>query len=109
MSRAYEFRVYTLATAEAQHAYGAQYYPRHRESLQRLFGVTVHGYWNAVGGEGFRFSVLMSYPEGADPDAVRQAFRVHPEAAAAMAGFDPSVIRGVSITMLSPAAASPLQ
>jgi hypothetical protein len=77
-------------------------------SLHELFGVTVHGYWSPTDTDDFRFTVLLSYPEGADPDRVRQQYRQHPVAAANMPGFDPSVIRDVSVTLLAPAAGSPL-
>jgi hypothetical protein len=106
---AYEFRTYTLASAEAVEAYATEYYPRHVVSLRDLFGVTVHGFWTVTGGNAPQFSVLMSYPSGTDPDQVRQQYRVHPVAAANMPGFDPSVIRNVSITMLAPAEGSPLR
>jgi hypothetical protein len=101
----YELRIYSLASAEALEAYRTVYYPNHEVSLQKLFGVTVHGYWSAA----LRFFVLLSYPEGADPDEMRQQYREHPESAANMPGFDPAVIRDVSVTLLTPAAGSPLR
>ncbi|HEY5847860.1 MAG TPA: hypothetical protein VIT42_13835 [Microlunatus sp.] len=101
--------MYTLDSAAALHAYGTEYYPKHQLSLQELFDVTVHGFWSAIDAEGFRFYVLLSYPEGSDPAAVRQQYRQHPTAAANMPGFDPAVIRDVSVTLLAPAAGSPLQ
>lgn len=69
----------------------------------------MHGYWSAIDTEAFRFYVLLSYPEGVDPHQVRQQYRDHPAAAANMPGFDPAVIRDVSITLLAPAAGSPLR
>lgn len=107
--RTYELRTYTLVSDEAVVAYSDLYYPQHGPSLQRLFGVTVHGYWTAPAKVAHEFHVLLSYPEGADPDVIRQQYREHPECAANMPGFDPSVIQSVSITMLTPAASSPMQ
>ena len=107
--RAYELRIYTLASVEALDAYATEYYPKHEVSLRELFGVTVHGYWRATDIDAFQLYVLMSYPEDADPDVVRQQYREHPSAAANMPGFDPSVIRGVSMALLEPAPGSPLR
>ncbi len=103
----FELRTYTLATAEALHAYATVYYPRHLVSLAELFDVTVHGWWS--GTDAFRLYVLLSYPPGADPDDIRRQYREHPRAAANMPGFDPSVILDVSVVPLSAAEASPLR
>ncbi len=105
--RSYELRIYTLTSAEALDAYATVYYPNHEVSLRVLFDVTVHGYWTASGTEDFQLYVLMSYPEGVDPDDVRRRYREHPQAAANMPDFDPAVIRDVSVAMLTPAVASP--
>lgn len=107
--RTYEYRTYTLASEEAVEAYATVYYPNHEASLQRLFGVTVHGYWKKAGSETHEFCVLMSYPEGSVPDDVRRQYREHPESVVNMPHFDPAVIREVSISILTPAAASPLR
>lgn len=85
------------------------YYPNHQVSLRELFDVTVHGYWSRTGTDTFELHVLLSYPEGADPEEIRQQYREHPAAAANMPGFDPSVIRSVCVAALTPAAASPLR
>lgn len=98
-----ELRIYTLASEEAVTAYLTVYYPNHEVSLQELFGVTVHGYWRPVDPDVLQVYVLLSYPEGVDPDEVRERYRTHPDAAANMPGFDPAVIRGVSVTLLAPA------
>ena len=41
--RTHELRIYTLTTEEALEAYRTVYYPKHETSMQRLFGVTMHG------------------------------------------------------------------
>ncbi|MGV8873525.1 MAG: NIPSNAP family protein [Rhodococcus sp. (in: high G+C Gram-positive bacteria)] len=105
----YELRTYTLTSAAALLAYETIYYPNHVASLRELYAVTVHGFWSATDTDTFEFYVLLSYPESADPVALRKQYRSHPDAAANMPGFDPSVVTNVSVTMLVPATASPLR
>jgi hypothetical protein len=106
--RTYELRVYTLASEEALVAYRTVYYPNHQASMEKLFDVVMHGCWTAIGTD-FQLYLLLSYPEGADPDDVRRQYMDHPESAANMPGFDPADLRGVSLTLLAPAETSPLQ
>lgn len=106
--RTYELRIYTLASDEAVDAYLTVYYPNHEKSLATLFDVTVHGYWSPVNTDAAQVYALFSYPEGANPAEVRKQYLADLQSAENMPGFDPSIIRSVSVTLLTPAAASPL-
>lgn len=54
------------------------------------------------------YTVLASYPEGADPAELTQMYMTSPDIAEDMAGFERSDILDVTSTQLAPAAGSPL-
>ncbi len=103
----YQFRTYTLRTADALEHYATVNWPRHISSL-RTFGVTTHGIWTQHDPAAHRLIALISFPEGADPAEVTAAYMASPDFAADMAGFDVADIVDVSEILLDPAAASPL-
>ena len=69
----YQLRIYTLRTGEALEQYASVHWPRHIPSL-RDFGVVTHGIWTQHDGDTHRFFALISYPEGADPGEVANAY-----------------------------------
>ena len=103
----YQLRIYTLRTGEALEQYASVHWPRHIPSL-RDFGVVTHGIWTQHDGDTHRFFALISYPEGADPGEVANAYMASPGFAADMAGFDVGDVVDVEDLLLEPAAASPL-
>ena len=103
----YQFRIYTLRTAEALQIYATTHWPRHISSLQ-AFDVTVHGIWTDHDAGTHRLMALISYPPGADPVAVTTAYMASAEFAEDMEGFDVSNIVKVEELLLDPIALSPL-
>jgi hypothetical protein len=103
----YQFRTYTLRTAEALEDYATAHWPRHIDSL-RAFGVTTHGIWTDHDTDAHRLVALISYRDGADPAAVTSAYMASPGFKADMEGFDVSNITNVEERLLDPTAASPL-
>ncbi len=103
----YQFRIYTLRTAEALEDYSTLHWPRHIPSLQ-AFGVSTHGIWTEHDTDAHRLLALISYPEGADPAAVTAEYMASPQFAADMEGFDVSNILDVEEILLDPSVASPL-
>lgn len=106
MSRSYELRVYTLATAEALETYRQVHYPRHLISFL-AYGIGAHGIWTNTD-DGYRLYALLSFGEGAEPAEVAQRYLQSPELRADMAGFDVSAILGVTSTPLTPSPGSAL-
>jgi hypothetical protein len=103
----YQLRTYTLQTADQLEEYATVHWPRHITSL-REFGVTTHGIWTQHNTDAHRLVALISYPNGADPTEVTNAYMASPGFAADMDGFDISNIVNVSEILLDPAAASRL-
>jgi hypothetical protein len=103
----FQLRIYTLRSAEALDRYATIHWARHIPSMA-AFGVTTHGIWTQRGDDEHRLVALISYPQGADPDALTRDFMASAEFAADMEGFDPDGIVAVDSMMLEPTASSPL-
>ena len=103
----YQLRTYTLRTADLLEEYATIHWPRHIASL-REFGVSTHGFWTQHDADAPRLVALISYPDGADPGEVSNAYMASPGFAADMEGFDVEDIVGVSDVLLDPVAGSPL-
>ncbi len=98
----YQLRIYTLRSAHALERYATVHWARHVPSLA-MFGVTTHGVWKHRATQDHRLVVLVSYPPGADPEALTRDFMASPEFAADMEGFDPEDIVAVDSLLLDPA------
>jgi NIPSNAP len=98
----FQLRIYTLRSAPALERYATVHWARHVPSLA-MFGVTTHGVWKHRATEDHRLVVLVSYPDGAEPEALTRDFMASPEFAADMAGFDPEDIVAVESLLLDPA------
>src|SRR5271156_4187220 len=97
----YQLRIYTLRSAHALERYATVHWARHVPSLA-MFGVTTHGVWKHRATQEHRLVVLVSYPPGADPEALTRDFMASPEFAADMEGFDPDDIVAVDSLLLAP-------
>ncbi|MFE3191452.1 NIPSNAP domain-containing protein [Nocardia sp. NPDC059240] len=106
MSRSYELRVYTLATAEALDTYRRIHYPRHLVSFL-AYGIGAHGIWTNTD-DGYRLYALLSFAAGVDPAEVAERYLRSPELRSDMAGFDVSAILAVTSTRLTPSPGSAL-
>ncbi len=104
----FQLRIYTLRSAEALDRYATIHWARHIPSMA-AFGVTTHGIWTQRGDDDHRLVALISYPAGADPEALARDFMASVEFAADMNGFDPDDIVAVDSMMLEPTASSPIQ
>jgi hypothetical protein len=104
----FQLRIYTLRSAEALDRYATIHWARHIPSMA-AFGVTTHGIWTQRGDDGHRLVALISYPAGADPEALARDFMASPEFAADMEGFDPEGIVAVDSMTLEPTPSSPIQ
>lgn len=98
----FQLRIYALRSAEALDRYATVHWARHIPSLAK-FGVTTHGIWTQRGDDGHRLIVLISYPYGADPEALERDFMASAEFAKDMDGFDPDDHDAVDSMLLEPA------
>ena len=105
----FQLRIYTLRSAQALDRYATIHWARHIPSLA-TFGVTTHGVWTQRDGDGdHRLVALISYPNGADVEALTRDFMTSPEFASDMDGFDPQDIVAVDSMQLQPAPSSPVR
>ena len=104
----FQLRIYTLRSAPALERYAAVHWARHVPSLA-AFGVTTHGIWTQTSGDELRLVALISYPAGADPEALTRDFMASPEFASDMDGFDPDDIVAVDSMPLDATPSSPLK
>lgn len=98
----FQLRIYTLRSARALERYATVHWARHVPSLA-TFGVTTHGIWTQQGDDNHRLVALISYPDGADPEALTRDFMASPEFAGDMEGFDAEEIVAVDTMLLDPA------
>ena len=95
----FQLRIYTLRSTEALERYAAVHWARHIPSLA-TFGVTTHGIWTQRDDDDHRLVALISYPDGADPEALTRDFMASREFAADMQGFDSDDIVAVDALLL---------
>jgi hypothetical protein len=98
----FQLRIYTLRSARALERYATVHWVRHVPSLAS-FGVTTHGIWTQRANDDHRLVALISYPDGADPEALTRDFMASREFAADMEGFDTKDIIAVDTMLLDPA------
>ncbi|MDE8559363.1 NIPSNAP family containing protein [Pantoea vagans] len=103
--RQYQLRSYYFTSAAAAANYILRWQP-HVNSL-KIFDVGTHGFFS-VKEEPARVVALVSYPPGADPDAVVRAYMQSEGFRADMAGFDMSQMERVETLLLVPGEGSPL-
>jgi hypothetical protein len=82
----FQLRIYTLRSAAALDRYATVHWARHIPSLA-AFGVTTCGIWTQRGDGSPRLVALVSYPDGADPEALERDFMASAEFASDMDGF----------------------
>jgi NIPSNAP len=104
----FQLRIYTLRSARALERYATVHWARHVPSMA-AFGVTTHGIWTQRGDDEHRLVALISYPNGADVEALTRDFMTSPEFASDMDGFDPQDIVAVDSMQLQPAPSSPVR
>jgi NIPSNAP len=104
----FQLRIYTLRSAQALERYATVHWARHVPSMA-TFGVTTHGIWTQRGDDEHRLVALISYPNGADVEALTRDFMTSPEFASDMDGFDPQDIVAVDSMQLQPAPSSPVR
>jgi hypothetical protein len=104
----FQLRIYTLRSARALERYATVHWARHVPSMA-TFGVTTHGIWTQRGDDEHRLVALISYPNGADVEALTRDFMTSPEFASDMDGFDPQDIVAVDSMQLQPAPSSPVR
>ena len=104
----FQLRIYTLRSAQALERYATVHWARHVPSMA-AFGVTTHGIWTQRGDDEHRLVALISYPNGADVEALTRDFMASPEFASDMDGFDPQDIIAVDSMQLEPAPSSALR
>jgi hypothetical protein len=104
----FQLRIYTLRSTQALERYATVHWARHVPSLA-AFGVTTHGIWTQRGDGEHRLVALVSYPDGADVEALTRDFMASPEFAADMDGFDPQDIVAVDSMQLKAARPSPVR
>ena len=102
----FQLRIYTLRSAQALDRYATIHWARHIPSLA-TFGVTTHGIWTQRDDDDHRLIALISYPDGADHDALTRDFMASREFAADMEGFDPKDLVAVDSMPLDPTPSSP--
>jgi hypothetical protein len=95
----FQLRIYTLRSARALERYATVHWARYVPSLAS-FGVTTHGIWSQPAEDHHRLVALISYPDGADPEAVTRDFMASPEFAADMEGFDTEDVVAVDTLLL---------
>ena len=95
----FQLRIYTLRSAPDLERYATVHWARHVPSLAS-FGVTTHGIWTQRADDHHRLVALISYPDGADPEALTRDFMASREFAADMEGFDPEDIVSVDTLLL---------
>jgi hypothetical protein len=98
----FQLRIYTLRSARALERYATVHWARHVPSLAS-FGVTTHEIWTQRANDDHRLVALISYPEGADPEALTRDFMASSEFAADMEGFDTEDLVAVDTMLLDPA------
>ena len=103
-----ELRTYSLADANAQRQYTAEFWPRHIPSLCK-YGITVHGVWTDTGTSGHRVVALVGYPPDGDPTRLAKTYRDSSDYAEDHMNFDESLILWTQTLTLEPVAGSPLQ
>lgn len=106
----YQLRVYTLSSPEALAAY-ENIWSQHIPGMAK-HRITTHGVWTVPptsGSETPRLYALVSYRDADDVQERLQAYLVGPAFRADMEGFDISQIVGVTETVLTPTADSPLR
>ena len=95
----FQFRIYTLRSAEALQQYATVHWTRHLKTFP-VFGVSTEGVWTERSGGAHRLVALIRYPAGADPDEITRHIMASPEFAADMAGFDTAQITDVQTILL---------
>ena len=106
----FQLRVYTLSSAEALVAYET-IWSKHIPGMAK-HRIPTHGVWTvpeAPGSETPQLYALVSYRDGDDVQERLLAYLASPEFRADMEGFDLGQIVGVTETVLTPTADSPLR
>ncbi|MFE0450245.1 NIPSNAP family protein [Streptomyces sp. NPDC058914] len=106
----YQLRVYTLRSDEALVAY-ENIWSKHIPGMAK-HRIATHGVWTvptAPGREAPQLYALVSYRDADDVQERLEAYLSSPEFRADMEGFDISQIIGVSESVLTPTADSPLR
>ncbi|WP_225102531.1 NIPSNAP family protein [Streptomyces sp. CoH27] len=106
----FQLRVYTLSSAEALVAYET-IWSKHIPGMAK-HRITTHGVWTvpeAPGSGTPQLYALVSYRDGDDVQERLLAYLASPEFRADMEGFDLGQIVGVTETVLTPTADSPLR
>jgi hypothetical protein len=105
----YDWRVYTFASREDLDVFKDVVYPRHLNGSFPKHGIRPHGFFVHPDDDRPRMFVLVSLPDGTDPDALAKRYVRSPEFREEVEGFDLSTILNVESLILRPTASSPLQ